>query len=520
MMGKDRQFARIGVALVSALALSAVLAGENALFRVRPIAKGSRAAYTMRAPFDLVWNQNELRAEVVRGFIPIYDETPGLLEARRRALASEVEKLQPSYWGPVREPADLGASAGSEGANTLAAADPALARAPEASARVAEAQGLVSELFDLVAQLYRDGVIADAEFPAQRSEIRVFTSDHPGEAEEVPVGHAPMRPGDPTAPIYGGKYRRVPVARLHRFSELRPLCEHALERYYPAIEPKVRAQVVTYLLDRLPPNLRYSRTNADNVADRSLVTGQKAVLLHAGEILVRRGRVVDTRVEDALRAAQDAMPSGRGAFLASLGMLLAVTLLGGQMMAASAPTTARPGVQAMLLFGLGALAAAGKLMLALGGAAQTAVPMAAVAGAVALRSGARPAVAVALIGAAYAALALAFDVTTFAITLGGGLTLALVAKRGRLRSGILAAVAAALVQGVLWLACAYASGRGRSPETVLAGLQSMAAGVAAGLLALCAALVWRLVRTPSSGAVDGAPALDRATAHATIPAKG
>src|SRR5262249_26455532 len=153
-------------------------------------------------------------------------------------------------------------------------------------------------------------------------------------------------PAAPMPPQTGARYRRLPVARLHAFSSLRPLAVEALERYYPQVDPSLCEQVVGYVLNRLPPDLHYSRTNADHVADRSLVTGQRAILARAGEVLVRRGQIVDTRVEDAMRAALDARPARRGNLLATFGLLAAVTLLGGQAMAASGPTLARPRVQA------------------------------------------------------------------------------------------------------------------------------------------------------------------------------
>jgi len=103
---------RIWVALVCALGLAAIIGGANALFRVKAVPKGWRAPYTMRAPSDLAWNQRETRAAEVRGFVPIYDQPPGLLEQRRRAILDEVDQLQVAYW---RYPAD-----GPEGGAELA----------------------------------------------------------------------------------------------------------------------------------------------------------------------------------------------------------------------------------------------------------------------------------------------------------------------------------------------------------------------------------------------------------------
>src|SRR5262249_5879923 len=152
-----------------------------------------------------------------------------------------------------------------------------------------------------------------------------------------------------------------------------------------------RAQLIAYVLDRLPPNLRYARTNADHVADRSLVTGEKAVLVRGGEVLVRRHQIVDTRAEDALRAVLDAQPGRRGALLATFGLLIVVTLLGGEAMAASGPTLARRTAQVAVFAVFVALLMGARVVLGLTSPEETAVPLAAVPAAVAWRAGSRAA---------------------------------------------------------------------------------------------------------------------------------
>jgi len=502
---------RIWVALVCALGLAAIIGGANALFRVKAVPKGWRAPYTMRAPSDLAWNQRETRAAEVRGFVPIYDQPPGLLEQRRRAILDEVDQLQVAYW---RYPAD-----GPEGGAELAPA----VRAQRDETRLGEVRGLVEEVLDLVEPYYLDGVVADAEFPARQMQIRVFESDpgtmapeeRAGEPAGGLLGGGEREPAP--AALAGGRYRRVEVARLHRFSELRTAAEQALERYFPGVEVSVRAQVVGYVLDRLPPNLRYARTNADHVADRSLITGEKAVLVRSGEVLVRRGQTIDTRAEDALRAALDARPTRRGAFLATLVLVLVVTLLGGQAMAAAGPTLARPRAQAITFASFGLLLVLARLLLALTPVSETSVPLAAVPAAVAWRTSARPAAVVALVGAAYAALGLAFDVTTFTVTFGGGLTLALVCRRGRWRWGLIAAAGAAVVQLALFGACVVLGARPRSVDSIFAGLQTLISGVLSGLGGMAAAALWqgwKAQRKRRAGA-----ALESPQARATLSAR-
>src|SRR5262249_108330 len=100
----------------------------------------------------------------------------------------------------------------------------------------------------------------------REQEIRIF------EGAPVPVlpidapytigAPAPVEGPDPArAALVGGRYRRVQVARLHRFSELRGQSERALTRRFPPVALAVRDQLIGYVLDRLPPSLRYSRTN-------------------------------------------------------------------------------------------------------------------------------------------------------------------------------------------------------------------------------------------------------------------
>jgi hypothetical protein len=287
----------------------------------------------------------------------------------------------------------------------------------------------------------------------------------------------------------------MPVARLHRFSELRAVGEDKLAHSFPTVDARLRVKVCAYVLDRLPPNLRYSRTNADHIADRSVVTGQKAILLRGGAVLVRKGQVVDTRIEDALRAALDAQPGRKGAVLAALGLVLIVTLLAGQAMAASSPRLARPFAQLIVLLAFAAVLSAGKIVLALTALSEMAIPMAVVAAMVAHVSGARAGAVVALLGAAYAALGLAFDATTFAVTLGGGLALALVVRRGqRLRFALVGAAASGVVQGFVFGACVLMGARPRSIDSVFAGAQAVLSGFAAGGAGFGAALGWELLK--------------------------
>ena len=479
---------------------SLVIGGLGALFRVRSIPKGHRAPYTMRAPTSLAWNQHEIHAEDLRGFTPFYDETPEVLAARHRATLAELDRLPASFW---RARAD----------ETAGEADGGAAEAAAAVERRAEVGALAERLFEVFLPYYEDGVVADDDFPARQREIRIFSSETPPEAAPAPEAEGPAETpssapaeGSPAPKVvgagpapFGGRYRRRAVAHLHRFSELRPAAEAALGRGFAGVDRDVRLQVIGYVLDRLPPNLRYSRTNADHVADRSLVTGEKAVLVRDGEVLVRRRQIIDTRAEDALRAALEAQRSRLAVLLARLGLILIVALLGSQAMAASGTTLARPVPQATVLGALALLIGGGKVALALWPLSETVVPLAAVPAAVAFVAGARPAAVVALVGACFAALGLAFDLTTFTVVLGGGLALALVVRRGRWRRAVLAAGVAALTQAALVGACVLLGGRPASIDSIFVAAQALAAGLAAGVAGVLLGALGRLVERRGSG---------------------
>jgi hypothetical protein len=443
----------------------------------------------MRAPSEIVWNQHEARVEDVRSFTPFYDETPDLLETRRAAILAEIAQLQPAFWRSAIADPDSLPDAGS----LEIEAD-----------YVAQAVNLARALFDVLEPYYLAGVVADAEFPAREQEIRVF------ELED--------EDNDATTVASGGRYRRVRVVRLHRFSELRAICDGELARTYPTIDPRLRQKLIGWVLDRLPPSLRYSRTNAEHIADRSLVTGQRAVLVRGGQVLVRRHQVIDTTAEDALRAALDAQPSRRGAMVATLVLLIVATMLGGQAMAATSTRLARPWTQFAVLAGFAVVLAIGKLWLALSSLSETAVPMAAIAGVAAYRAGQRAAAIVAILGAAYAALGLAFDATTFTVVLAGGVTLAMATRVGKPRTLLVASAGAAVVQAAVFGACVLMGARPRSIDSVLTGVQCVGSGLIGGVLALGMAWLWRVAgRRPE--AHDETPPVAAPDARATITAQ-
>jgi hypothetical protein len=507
---------RLLCALAGGLALAGVTVGANSLFRVRQIPKGWRAPYTMRAPSDVVWNQQELPGERAKSFLVFYDETADVLDDRRAAILEELAQLQPTFWHFPEQ----------EGGEAIDEATTA-----HRSEAVAE---LGSEILALLAPMYRDGVIADDEFPAREQEIRIYRSD----AQDGTKPGAPAAAAPDARPV-GGHYRRQRVAGLHRFSELRPAAERSLDRYFSTFDPTVRRQVLDFMLDRLPPNLRYSRTNADHIADRSIVTGQRAVLVRAGDILVRRGQIIDTRAESALSAALEAQPARGGQVLSIFLLFVAVSLLGSQAIAAAGPSLARPGVQAGVLTVFVLVLGIGRAALAAVPLAATAVPLAALAAGVGTLSGPRGGVVVAILAASYAALGLAFNLTTFAVILAGGVALALTAPherwrarvkkrprgpfgvaRQRLARAVGCTAGAAVIQGACFAACVSLAGQRVSVDAVFGGAQAIGSGALAGILGLGAASMLerakarrrRALADPGQG-----PVLDRHGPRATVP---
>ncbi|HEY3357593.1 MAG TPA: HDIG domain-containing protein, partial [Polyangia bacterium] len=334
------------------------------------------------------------------------------------------------------------------------------ARRARDEARVAEVRQLAEALFPLLEPAYRDGVVADDQFPAREREVRVYAD---------------------------GRYRRASVGTLHRFSELRPLLRDAGQRFFFKTEERVREQVIGYVLDRLPPNVSYARENAKHIADISQVTGVKVELLRRGEVLARRHGVIDGRVHYGLRAASEAQnPNPRNRLLAILGLSLAacalVVLAGAEVLRPALGPRAIAFVLGLLVVAV----TASRLLLWLTPMAAVAAPlaMAPIAAAVLLGRGAGVLAALATVGAAAAGGLL--DVTALLVLLGSGLCGAFVTGARRRGTAIVGGSVAAIAAVAIFTACIALGMRDRNLAAIWAATQALAGGAGAGLLALMA----------------------------------
>ena len=441
--------------LAAAAAITLVAAIERGYFPTTPRDKGTRAPYTLRVPHDLALSLQDLRREEIREalerYLPIYDHDPQILERRRAEIIAEIADLPASTWKWAE---------GNEALDVPQTEVEREARRARDEARVAEVKQLAGALFPLLEPSYRDGVIADDQFPAREREIRIY-----GE----------------------GRYRRVPVGGLHRFSELRPLLREAGQRFFFKTEERVRDQVIAWVLDRLPPNLKYAKENAKHIADISQVTGVRVELLRRGAVLARRGQVVDGRVHYALRAASEVQsPRPANRTLATFGLALAACAL----LALAGRELVRPrldhrAVGLVLGFAVVTTVLARALLL-LTPLAEAALPLAAVpiATGIILGRGAATAAAVTVVGLAVAGGVL--DVTTVLVLLGSGLAASLVTRPRRRGTALVAGSVAGIAAVAIFAACVALWARPRSLGTIWAATQAVGGGLGAGLLALLA----------------------------------
>jgi putative nucleotidyltransferase with HDIG domain len=439
--------------LVAAAAITIVALVEWTYFPTTPRDKGTRAAYTLRAPRDIALSLQDLRRDEIREalerYLPIYDLDGKLLERRRAAIVAEAGNVPAAAWKWADADDVL------EGPQNEVERE---ARRARDQARVLEVTQLVGALFPLLEPAYRDGVIADDQFPAREREIRVY--------EE-------------------GRYRRVPVGGLHRFSELRPTLREAGQRFFFKTEERVREQVIAWVLDRLPPNLKYAKENAKHIADISQVTGVKVELLRRGDVLVRRGKVVDGRVHYALRAAAEVHPPRTGnRTLAAFGLALAACAL----LSLAGRELVRPALRARdvgLVLGFAvAITLLDRTLLLLTPLAEAAVPLAAVpiATGVLLGRGAAVATSVTVVGLAAAGGLL--DLTTVIVLLGGSLAGSFATRPRRRGSAVVAGAVAGIAAVAAFAACVALGARLRTLGTIWIGTQALGGGLGAGLLAL------------------------------------
>lgn len=482
------------------LASAALLFAADALFAKRypgqVLQKGTTAPYTIRADSSTVFDLHESRAAEVRearqAYVPIYDKDNAVLYRAQTAILNAALERPLDTWGWANHEEVAGDAGpfGDDGRTheeraddgglrrldvtssaTLAdAVDAGLTAPPSSVTRAyqeevehaAELEALVQGAFRLLEPLYKRGVVADTEYPQEKRTVRLFAAD---------------------------RYTLRRVSELHRFSELRPLLERGAKQFFFKTEPRVRAEVIDFVLQRLPANVTYAQENERFIADMSQVTGLKIVLIHRGDVLAGRGQTVDTRAHYALRAGSASNREtswterrlGRFGLVASVLFMLA---LAGEALCPSAFRSLRTLLfvhAATLLFYLVA-----KVVLVQWPVRPAILPYVAVSLVAAAVLGRAAAILVAIAVASSLAFALHFDLTGIVVGAAGGVTAALVVRPRRRMATLAAGVLVGLAQALAFEACRAASGEPQQARALWAAGQAFIGGLLSGPVALFA----------------------------------
>jgi putative nucleotidyltransferase with HDIG domain len=470
----------------TAVVLTLLSLAESIWFPAQVPAKGSIAAHTIRAPRDAVFDLHETvvaeAREAKQAYVPIYNKDNDLLfDYRERIVkAALAEPLALWRWSPpAGSTADGGPEAGlfvvppdaspadSRAAETGSAAEgeEGDAGASAAAERVererrGELEALIRGCVRLLEPFYQAGVVGDSEYPKEKQTVRIFSRD---------------------------RYVFRDVAELHRFSVLRPALERSAGQFFFKTNPLLRAQVVDYILQRLPPNLTYAKENEKFIADISQVTGVKVVLIRRGEVLVKKGDVVDTRAYYAIRASMlGARDSSRsGALVARFGLLLGLLLLavaGGRELCPAAFRGLKPHL--MIHLGLVMLAGVGAGMLVYLPIHPVFIPQAALVLVAAVVLGRSAGLITAAVAPGALVLTQVFDLSTLVVAVAGGMAAALIARRRRRSSALAAGVLVGVVQAVVFEACRALEGRPQTYSELWSAGQAFGGGLLAGAAAL------------------------------------
>ncbi|MBW2732186.1 MAG: HDIG domain-containing protein [Deltaproteobacteria bacterium] len=506
--------------LMPALVAAALIGNELLILHVFPAdvpAKGSMAQHTYRAAVDAVFDLHESYVaearEARQSYLPIYIQDPKLLHTRKEKIVAAALGVERWGWPPLQIPADSqmdGADGGVDGGGV----DAGVAHHRDASeqdaseqdaseqdaseqdaseqdaseqdageqdageqdaglglsdggglpwqvqaARRRDLQALLYGSFRFLERYYEVGVIPDAEFPNEKKNIRVY--------------------------VYG-RYKKREVKGLYRFSNLRGALKRALSRFFYRVPSLVRRQAIDFILQRLPANLRYAKENRKFIADISQVTGIKVIRIRRGDVLVARGRVVDTRAHHAIVASirgEGGHRAGRltGRFILSLALLFLFVIAGREMepRVFGAQEKGVPVVMAGMVLILGA----GHWALYWWPVHITTIPQAAITLVVAVVYGRRAGVTAAVIVATGFGITTHFDLAAILVGASGGVIGALTVRHRR-RGGVLpAGILVGLAQALAFEATRAAAGRVQTYQELWGAAQAFAGGVLAGVVA-------------------------------------
>jgi cyclic-di-AMP phosphodiesterase PgpH len=475
--------------VVTSLLLIGLTLLEARYYPLKELPKGSVAQYTLRATHDAVYDLHEtFRAEaeeVRQSYVPIYDWEENLPEDRLEPIVLSALAEPISSWrysspltdvedgieeaSPDAQPAPRqDAARRPDGARRVprdsGAADAGVTLVTQGGGAVAERrreiESMVRGCFRLLETYYRDGVVGDNEFPHQKKSIRV---------------------------LYQGEYGQKAVADLHRFSSLRPSLERRMAPLFFKVEPHVRAQVINYILQRLPPNVSYAKENQRYIGDISQVTGVQVVLIRSGEILARRGQVIDTRGYYAIRASVAASTEtsrlgGRvSRFVLLLSLMLLFVVATGEI--ATGPFRT-PRAHLVTFGGVLLVVIGGKLLLLYTPVSAVLVPQATLALILAVVLGRAPALLAGLAVASCFLLAQTFELTELLVGVSGSVAAALAVRRRRRGTALAAGIVVGLVQALVFEATRSLEGRPRTYDELWSAGQAFLSGLLAGGFAL------------------------------------
>jgi len=445
-------------------------------------AKGSVAPVTIRARQDAVFDLHETvvaeAQEAKQAYVPIYNKDNQLLFDYRERIVKSALLEAPTFWrwssrgqavdagmegGPELEgppvPRETGVPDAGVDAADAEAVDP-LAEAHLLQERRQELEALIRGCVRLLEPFYQAGVVGDSEFPKEKRTVRLFAQK---------------------------RYVFYSVSDLHRFSELHPALTQSARQFFFKTSSDLRNQVIDYILQRLPPNLTYAPENGKFVADISQVTGMKVVLIRRGDILVRRGSMVDTRGYYAIRAsiqvAQETsavgLLAGRLALLISLMFLM---VMGTRVFCARLFTGIRPYL--VIHVGMVVLAVTGQVLLVYLPMHLFLLPQAALALVMAAVVGRGPGLITGLAVPAALVVTQIFDLSTLVVGCAGSVTAALAVRQRRRSSALAAGVLVGVVQVVVFEACRVIEGRPQVTEELWMAAEAFGGGLLSGVGAL------------------------------------
>lgn len=467
--------------------------------------KGTTVDSTIRAPADAVFDLHKTyleEAQVARkAYVPIYNKDHKVFYDAREEIIMNALKEPAGYWrwpearvtpAPVVDAAlpekDLEVQVSTPASkrkkartsversvvkdatieesgitdaemSLLSSSEHADAQHEIEEARRKELESLFRGLFRIIEPLFQAGVIADSEFPNEKSRIRVYALS---------------------------RYVFVDTKTVLRFSEVRSRLAHGAEQFFFKVDLTIRNQVMQYLLDRLPVNMVYAQENESYIRDISEVTGIKMVLIRRGEILARPGEVIDSRAHHAIRASYAAAETvsrwrveiGRFVLLCVAVFLFAIAV---KVLCRREMIT--PVSSAVIYLGVITIVLISHVAIHLWPIHPLVMPQAAIPLMMAVTLSRPIAMASAMFSAVVFAMTLSFDLGSLVAAVAGGLVASVLVKKRRVNSVLAVGILVGLAQGQLLEATSASLGRLQNFPSMMDAAQAFLGGLLSGGLA-------------------------------------